>query len=125
MKIGRIEGTLQEIRDAFEIHGLQLEDYLERPEAPLSKVWIIAPALSVAVVLILLVLLAPMGKTTLLLLFLLGAGSVLWLTVVIQVRFKNGWATAAVATGGLLMLLVAGGFIEPKDAPQVLKELKK
>ena len=42
MKIGRIEGTLQEIRDAFEIHDLQLEDYLERPEAPLSKVWIIA-----------------------------------------------------------------------------------
>ncbi|MFB3094689.1 MAG: hypothetical protein ACE10O_02385, partial [Candidatus Acidiferrales bacterium] len=72
-----------------------------------------------------LVLLAPMGKTTVLLLFLLGAGSVLGLTVAIQVRFKNGWATAAVATGGLLMLLVAGGFIEPKDAPQVLKELKK
>ena len=125
MKIGRIEGTPQEIRDALEIHSLRLEDYLERPEAPLSKVWIIAPALSVAVVLILLVLLAPMGKTPLLLLFLLGAGSVLWLTVAIQVRFKNGWATTIVAIGGLLMLLVAGGFIEPKDAPQVLKELKK
>ena len=125
MKIGKLEGTPQEITDAFENHDLRLEDYLERPEAPLSKVWVIVPALSVSVVLALLVLFAPMGKTTLLLLFLLGAGCVLWLTVAIQVRFKNGWATAAVAIGGLLMLLVAGGFIEPKDTPQVLKELNK
>ena len=123
MKIGGIEGTPQEIRDTFENHGWRLEDYLERPEAPLSKVWVIVPALSVAVVLILLVLLAPIGKTPLLLLFLLGAGSVLWLTVAIQVRFKNGWATAAVAIGGLLLLLVAGGFIEPKVTPEILKQL--
>ncbi len=125
MKIGRMEGTPEEIRDVLEIHGERFEDLLERPEASLSKVWIIFPALSVAVVLILLVLLAPIGKRPLLLLFLLGTGSVLCLTVAIQLRFKNGWATATVAIGGLLMLLVAGGFIEPKDAPQVLKELKK
>lgn len=125
MKIGGIEGTPQEIKDAFENHGLLLEDYLERPEVPLSKIWVIAPSLFIIIVLVCLVLLAPIGKTSLLLLFLLGAGSVLWLTVAIQVRFKNGWATAAVAIGGLLMLLVAGGFIEPKDTPQVLKELRK
>ncbi len=125
MKIGGIEGTPQEIRDAFENHGLRLEDYLERPEAPLATIWVIFPSAAVAVVLVLMVLLAPLTKTPLLLLFLFGAGSVVWLTVAIQVRFKNGWATAAVAIGGLLMLLVAGGFIEPKETAQVLKELKK
>ena len=125
MKIGGLEGTPQEIRDTFENNGLRLEDYLVRPEAQLSCLWIILPSISVAVVLVLLVLLAPLTKNLLLLLFLLGAGCVLWLTVATQVRFKNGWASFAVIFVGLLMLLVAGGFIEPKETAQVLKELKK
>lgn len=125
MKVGGIEGTPQEIRDTFENHGLRLEDYLEKPDEPLSKVWLFIPSGGVGVVLLLLVLLAPLSRTGLLLFFLLGAGFVVWLTASIQIRFKNGWATGAIAIGGLLMLLVAAGFIEPKETTNILREIKK
>lgn len=125
MKVGGIEGTPQEIRDTFENYGLRLEDYLEKPAEPLSNMWLFIPSICLGTVLILLVLLAPLPRTGLLLLFLLGAGFVLWLTVSAQVRFKNGWATGVIAIGGLLMLLVAAGLIEPKETTDILKEMKK
>lgn len=125
MRIGGIEGTPQEIRDTFENHGLRLEDYLEKPLEPLPNKWLIIPTTCVAIVLLFLVLIAPLPRTSLLLLFLLGAGFVLWLTVSVQIRFKNGWATGAIAVGGLLMLLIAAGFIEPKESAEFLKEIKK
>jgi len=125
MKVGGIEGTAQEIRDTFENHGLRLEDYLEKPAEPLSNRWLLIPSAGVGAVLLLLVLLAPLPRTGLLLLFLLGAGFVLWLSVSVQVRFKNGWATGVIAIGGLLMLLVAAGLIEPKESAEILKQMKK
>jgi len=125
MKIGGMEGTPQEIRDTFENHGLRLEDYLEKPAEPLSNIWLIFPSICFAVALFLLVLLAPLPRIGVLTLFLLSAGLVLWLTVSVQIRFKNGWATGAIAVGGLLMLLVAGGFIEPRETAEILKGINK
>lgn len=125
MKIGGMEGTPQEIRDTFENHGLRLEDYLEKPAEPLPNRWLIVPSVGVGVVLLLLVLLAPLTRTWLLLLFLLGAGFLIWVAVSVQVRFKIGWATGVVAIGILLMLLVASGFIEPKESAEFLKEMRK
>lgn len=127
MKIGRggMEGTPEEIRDTFENHGLRLEDYLEKPEPPLSRVWLVVPSVGIGIILLALVLLTPLPRPGLLLLFLSGVGLVLWLTVAMQIKFKNAWATGAVAIIGVLMLLVAGGFIEPREMPEIYKELKK
>lgn len=124
MKVGTVEGTPQEIKDFFINQGLQLSDYLEKPDEPLKKRWLTIPAILLVVTLVLLVVLSSIPKGAFLLLFLLGAGSVVWLSISIQIRFKNGWATAVAAIGGLLMILVAGGFIAPKETIDAIKSLK-
>jgi hypothetical protein len=124
MKVGSVEGTPQEITDFIVNNGLQLSDYLEKPDEPLEKKWLALPTILLVVALVLLVLLSSLPRGAFLLLFLMGAGSVVWLSISIQIRFKNGWATAVAAIGGLLMILVAGGLIAPKETIDVIKNLK-
>jgi len=124
MKIGSVEGTPEEIRDAFENHGLNLEDYLEKPKPQLSNVWIFLPAGLLVAALISLVLLAPLSNTVLLLLFLSGAAGICWLSASVQIKFQNTWATTFVGIGTLLMLLVAAGLIAPKETIEAIRDLK-
>lgn len=124
MKLRGVEGTPQEIRDLFVNEGLQLADYLEKPHGPLQKRWLVIPAVLFGVALLLLVMQPSPSKTTLTLLFLLGSGAIVWLAIAIQVRFESAWATGVAAVGGLLMILVAAGFISPKETIDALKELK-
>jgi hypothetical protein len=124
MKIGNIEGTPQEIQDLIVNHGLQLTDYLEVPEEPIARVWVLAPAILAAVALILIQLLSAYPKAVLPL-FLLGTASLVWLAISLQIKFKNGWATAVAAVGGLIVLLVAAGYLAPKETIDAIKELKK
>ena len=124
MKLGKMEGSPEEIRDIIEIHGLNLADYLEKPERPLSAVWLIAPVAIVVLSLIFLVVLSPLSPQALILLFLLGGGGACWLAASVQIRFKNPWATAVVAIGLLLMVLVAAGFLTPKETVEAIKGIK-
>ena len=124
MRVGKVEGTPQEIRDIFENRGLQLEDYLEKPRSPLRTRWLVVPGAVLAIALILLALLGPLTRTALILLFLLGAGGLVWLAVSAQLRFNNSVATFVIAVGGLVMLLVAAGLLEPREATDVLKGLR-
>ncbi len=44
MKMGKMEGSPEEIRDFFQNNSLNIEDYIERPESPLNPIWLIIPA---------------------------------------------------------------------------------
>jgi hypothetical protein len=43
MKIGKMEGSPEEIKNFFQDNGLNIPDFLEKPEAPLKPIWLIAP----------------------------------------------------------------------------------
>jgi hypothetical protein len=120
MRIGNIEGTPQEIKDLCENHGLNLEDYLEKPESTLNIVWLIIPSCTLMASIIL----EAFYQKYILIWFLIGGGSLTWLGGGTYVKFKNPWTTGVVVIGGLMLLLVAGGFILPEEVPKILKGLK-
>jgi hypothetical protein len=124
MKVGKFEGTPEEIRNLFIGNDLQLADYLEKPEEPLKTIWFVIPAILFACAECVLVIESGLPKSALSLVFLFGGGSVVWLAIAIQVRYKNPWATTVAAIGGLLMLLVAAGFMAPKDTVDAIQALK-
>ncbi|WP_125182564.1 hypothetical protein [Thiohalobacter thiocyanaticus] len=69
MKIGKAEGTPEEIKDFFENYGLNPEDYFEKTESPLHWKWIAIPGSIVAVSALLLVFLDTVTPKTHILLF--------------------------------------------------------
>jgi hypothetical protein len=122
MRIGGnkgFDGTPEEIKDICKNFGLKLEDYLEKPKHPLAIVWLIIPAVIFA---------AGLSSVSFIpntLLFFLGDGIVLvWLLCAIQIKFENPFATSVVAIGGGVLVLVAGGFIQPQEVPNLIKNLK-
>jgi len=91
MRIGYIEGTPQEIKDLCENHGLNLGDYLEKPESPLATVWLIIPACAFVVSIIFEVFF----RNFKLLSLLAGGGSLTWLARFIHLGFDFGLAGVA------------------------------
>ena len=57
--------------------------------------------------------------------FLIGCSALVWLTTIIQLRFKHVWATAIVGVGGLLLMLVALGAISPTQMLEEVKSFRK
>ena len=121
MKLGQIEGTKEEITGFFQDNGLKVNDYFQMPEAPIKAVWIVIPALLIVFTLGTLTLIEPLSTGQRMFAFLVGLSALIWLTTVVQLRFKHAWATGIVAIGGLLLMLVALGAISPK---QMLIEMK-
>ena len=124
MKVGKMEGSPQEIKDLCENNGLNIEDYLEKPEQPLGKFWFIAPGFLFVLSIVVLTLTASLQKSWQTLVFLLGCCCALWLAVSVQLRFKNTWATTSIAIGGLLLMLVALGAVTPQELLQHAKDFK-
>jgi FtsH-binding integral membrane protein len=125
MKIGKLEGTPEEIKDFFQNSGLNVSDYLEKTEQPLKPVCFIAPVIIVIAALLWLTLFAPSRAALQTFLFLCGCGGGIWLAATIQIRFKNTWASIFVAVGTVLVMMVAIGIATPADIVKQLKELKK
>lgn len=124
MKIGDAEGTPEEIRDYIAIHGLNAADFFIKKEFSLHWMWILIPCLILAIILILLLILDGIDMKFHTLLFLLGASCASWAAVSIQIKFKNGFATTMAAIAALLILLVAAGFMTPKESLDAIKGLK-
>ncbi len=124
MKLGKAEGTPEEIKDFFENHGLNPEDYFDKTEIPLHPKWVAIPGSAVAISVLLLVLFDNVSQKLHILFFLVGAGCACWAAASLQIRFKNGWATTVTAVGALLVLLVAAGFITPKETVDAIRGLK-
>jgi uncharacterized membrane protein len=126
MKMGPFDGSMEEVKDLFENNGLKLEDYLEKPPSHLATKFMIIPAVVLGIALLLLAIFTTKCSHAILtLLYLLGFSGGTWLTVSIQLRYKNTLATFAVAIGSLLMILVASGIFSPKEAVEFIKEIKK
>lgn len=121
MKIGPVEGNTEEIQDSFENHGLNVEDYLQKPEIPLHWRWFVIPVSLFIISIMSSQILVGLFPKINISLFLLGGGGTVWLSASTQIRFKSPWATGVVAIGFLLMLLVGFGFLEPNELPKVIK----
>ncbi len=84
MKLGKMEGTPEEIRDFFQNNGLNIEDYLEKPDTPISRIWFIILANLIVASIVILTLVQPTSKAIrTFLLFVSGCGSGFWLAVII------------------------------------------
>lgn len=124
MKVGEIEGTPQEINDFCENNGLNIEDYLYKPEKPLSRSLFIVPSVFYIIFIILLTIVTALPHKWRTFIFLVGCCCSLWLGVNIQIRFKNTWATAFIIICGIAFMLVASGDITPLGLLDHAKELK-
>ncbi len=125
MKLGPLDGSVEEVRNLLENNGLRLEDYLEKPPAQLKTRFLIVPAILLGIALFLLALTScSCSPIVLTLIYLLGFGAGTWLTISIQLKFRNAVATFVAATGSLLMLLVASGIFSPREAAEFLKDIR-
>lgn len=124
MKIGKAEGTPEEITNLFQNNGLKLADYLEKTEAQLHWKWFLIPCILIAIALLLLVLGAKLPPKINILFFLVGASGVCCLSASLQIRFKNFTATIITAIILFLILLIAAGLLAPKETIDALKTLK-
>lgn len=125
MKMGKLEGSPEKIRDFFQNNGLNIQDYLEKPEPPLKRILFIVPVLLIAGAISLLTLIAPSAESAQNFLFLTGCGAGIWLAVNVQIRYKNTWAAVFTAVGTVLLMLVAFGEMAPSELVQHMKDLKK
>jgi len=125
MKMGPFDGTREEVRDLIEDHGLNIEDFLEKPQPPLKNRFILIPTISFMVFVILLNRLANTSHVwliNLLYIFIFGSGT--WVCVSTQIKFKNGIATFCVAIGALIIALFSAGILSPNEAAEFVKGLK-
>jgi len=125
MKIANLEGTTEEIKNFFQDNGLKAENFFEPAETPIRTRWLVVPGALVLIALATLTLLqsaTPQQRT-----FLFVAVcffGICW-SVVLQLRFKNAWATGIVVGGCLLLALVALGVVTPVQMLEEVKGLKK
>ncbi len=124
MKIGPIEGSSEEINNFFQDNGLRASDYIILPHPPIKATWLMLPGAVLFLALVILTFVA-LSKAGARFVFLIGAGSGLWLAVIAQLRFKSPLATGLIAVGCLLLMLVAVGAVTPLEVLRELKELKK
>jgi len=124
MKFGKMEGTPEEIRDFFQNNGLNIEDYLEKPDTPISWKWSIIPVFLIVASIIGLTLVQHISKAIQTFLFVFGCGGGLWLAVIIQIRFKNTWAAGFIAIGIVLLMLIAIGTITPIELLENIRLFK-
>lgn len=126
MKISNLEGTSDEIKNFFQDNGLNAADYFIAPEPPLKFIWFIFPGVCIFLFLAILVLLPGLASEFRKFSFVATCFFSIWGAVVVQVRFKNAWATGVVFVGCLLLALVAIGEITPTQMfDAVSKQMKK
>ena len=124
MKIEGLEGSTQEIHDFFQNNGLEVSDYFQVPQKPISWLWIIVLGALVLVGQILLVLELGAEAKISKLLFITTCFFIICWAMAIQVKFENSWATSLVAIGGLLLSLVSFGVFSPEQIVDVVQQLK-
>jgi hypothetical protein len=124
LKIANLEGTTEEIKNFFQDNGLKATDFFEQPDSPIKTVWLVLPAVFVFFALAGQTLFALQSQAQKFL-FVASCFFSIWWAVVLQLRFKNTWATAIVAGGCLLLALVALGVVTPVQMLEEVKAIKK
>ena len=125
MKIANLEGTTEEIKNFFQDNGLKAENFFEPAETPIRTRWMVVPGVLEFIALATLTLLQGATPQQRNFLFVAVCFLGIWWSVVLQLRFKNAWATGIVAGGCLLLALVALGVVTPVQMLEEVKSLKK
>lgn len=115
MKLRDLEGSSQEIHDFFQNNGLKAEDYFIVPPKPVQLRWVAIPSILVLIGLSCLALEVPGDVKHRKLAFIITCFFSLWLAIVLQIKFKNNWATSVAVVGCLLLSLVAFGVFTPEQ----------
>jgi hypothetical protein len=123
MKIGKMEGTPEEISGFCENNGLNILDYLDNQEKRLSRLLFIVPLCVYVLFIILLTIITNMPDGLRTLIFLLGCICSLWLSTSIQIHFKNIWAMTSIIICGIAIMLVALGTISPLELLKLINVL--
>jgi hypothetical protein len=125
VKIANLEGTTEEIKNFFQDNGLKAENFFEPAEKPIRTLWLVTPAVLVFIALATLTLLPGASAQQQKFIFVAACFFAIWWAVVLQLRFKNAWATGIVAGGCLLLALVALGVVTPTQMLEEVKAMKK
>ena len=125
MKVGKAEGTPEEISNFYAINDLNITDYLETSEDPLHAKWILIPSIILFTIVLVLVLSNNLGFNLIILLFLSGFAFAIWAVISLQLKFKNAIATTVAAIGSSLILLIAAGFLSPIEILEAVKSLNR
>ena len=115
----------KEIRDFFQNSGLKIEDYLNRPEKPLSTVLFIMPAIAFTATAVALVLVSTSYTSLRAIFFIVGTIISIWLAINVQIRYKNILSAITIVILAVLLLLVAAGLVAPLDLLDKLRDLRK
>lgn len=125
MKLANLEGTPEEIKNFFQDNGLKAEDFFEPAESPIQTRWLVVPGVLTFIALAVLTLFQSGSPPLRTFLFVAVCFFGIWWSVVLQLRFKNAWATAIVTVGCLLLALVALGVVTPVQMLEVVKDIRK
>ena len=124
MKVGRVDGSPEEIRNFIQNCGLKVEDFLENTDKKNTKIYYILPVVSFIILAILLVFSQVFSYQIKLLILILGSCSSIWLAININLQHKNITASIIVIISAVVILLVAYGIILPEEIIDTLKDLK-
>jgi hypothetical protein len=115
MKFGPVEGTEEEVNNLFQNNGLNLSEYIVKPDVPLKKIWLILPSTVLVACFSVLTLSDSLSNSVKMFVFLLGFSASVWAAVSVNIRFKSAWGSGALMLGGVLIMLVALGVISPVE----------
>ena len=125
MKIGKMEGSPEEIRNFFQDNGLKNKDILEKQKPGLKIVWLIIPSFSYIATLFYLTVFSLNFPNMFNFVFSIGMAAGLWMAVWVQIRFKSTSAAIFLAIGIILIMLLSIGTVTPIELLQYIKEIKK
>ncbi len=125
MKIGpkTLEGTPEEIQNFFWISDSNIDEFLEKPTPPIKGIWFSIPIIVIFVSIFLLVFFVTNSTGLQLFLFIVGCGAGLAFAIMIQLKYKNSWASGITLFGCALLMLVALGIMAPSELAQQFKDL--
>jgi hypothetical protein len=120
MKLGDLEGTPEEIKDFCENTGLNLSDYFQPPDKPIHSAWVYVPAIIVVVSVLWpnFTEAAPSKAAP----FLIGCLGIVWLSISLQIRYKQPVVSSIAGFGCAAVLVVSYGFLTPLEAIQQLQK---
>ncbi len=124
MEFQGLKGSLEEINNFIDIHGLDVDKYFEKKET-LHWKWVVFPILLLIAIILGLILFNESNGKVVIFLFVLGIGSATWLVASVQLKFKIKYVSTLISIGLLIILLVASGYLIPGQILQTIKSIWK
>lgn len=125
MKMGKLEGSPEEIYRFYQINDLNVLEYIDKPETQLKRRWVVVPAIISVILLIILALdIFPISlvKASIL---AIGIACSVWLACSIHVYFKNRAPFLAVVFVLVLIFIFFSGLLPIKDILEIIGALSK